>query len=513
LSEVYKTESDYQNLKRFDKMAKKIVIIGGGVAGLSAGIYAKLNGFDAEIIEMHSVTGGQCTAWDRKGYRFDYCLHWLVGTRKGPFNDIWKETNVLNDSVEIIDHEVHTKVISEDGREFIIYTDLNKWEEYLYKLAPEDTVSIKKMCDDMRKSAFLQPYSDPPGLRKFSQTITSMFSMMPIMNLFLKYGRKSCDEYFNKLGFTNRFLKETLNSIYGSRDFSALAFIMMFAWFNQKNAGYLIGGSLPLAARMTKRFLDLGGKLRSRTTVTKILVENNIAKGVSLSDGTEIKSDYVISAADGHSTIFKMLEGRYINKKISNAYNNWELFTPIVQVSFGINRKIGSNTPSEMWMTKDQTIGKTKTKNGYSLMNYSYDRTMAPEGKSVIVMRFDSPWELWKDIDKDEYKNEKEKIEEDAKAILEKRYPGISDSIEVCDVATPVTDVKYTGVWKGAYEGFMPTSKNLMDNLNPVIPGLKKFYMAGQWLFPGGGLPPAGQSGKWAIQYICKDEGMDFKTK
>jgi phytoene dehydrogenase-like protein len=415
--------------------------------------------------------------------------------------------------VEIIDHDIHTKIFAEDGREFIIYTDLSKWEEYLHKLAPEDTSSIRKMCDDMRKSAFLQPYSDPPRLRKFSQTVTSMFTMMPIMGLFIKYGRKSCDEYFRKLGFKNQFLKDSLNNIYGSRDFSALAFIMMFAWFNQKNAGYLIGGSLPLANRMTKRYLDLGGKLRSRSTVTKILVENNITKGVTLSDGTGIEADYVISAADGHSTIFEMLEGKYINKKISNAYKNWELFTPIVQVSFGINKKIESDSPSEMWMSGDQMIGRTKTKTGYSIMNYNFDPTMAPEGKSVIVVRFDSPWELWKDIDAVEYKKEKEKIEEDVKAILEKRYPGISDSIEVSDVATPVTDVKYTGVWKGAYEGFMPTSKNLMDNLNPFIPGLKKFYMAGQWLFPGGGLPPAGQSGKWAIQYICKDEDMDFKTK
>jgi len=143
-------------------------------------------------------------------------------------------------------------------------------------------------------------------------------------------------------------------------------------------------------------------------------------------------------------------------------------------------------------------------------MNYSFDPTMAPDGKSVIVIRYESPWELWKDMSPDEYKNEKSQIEQDAKAILEKRYPGISSSLEVCDVATPLTDVNYTGVWKGAYEGFMPSSKNLMANLDPVLPGLKKFYMAGQWLFPGGGLPPAGQSGKWAIQYICRDEGMFF---
>jgi phytoene dehydrogenase-like protein len=138
---------------------------------------------------------------------------------------------------------------------------------------------------------------------------------------------------------------------------------------------------------------------------------------------------------------------------------------------------------------------------------------MAPEGKSVIVMRYESPWELWKDMAAPEYKKEKEQIEKDAKAILEKRYPGISACIEVCDVATPLTDVNYTGVWKGSYEGFMPSGKNMMDNISPVLPGLKQFYMAGQWLFPGGGLPPAGQSGKWAIQYICKDEGIRFKTK
>lgn len=494
-------------------MAKKIVIIGGGVAGLSAGIYAKLNGFDAEIIEMHSITGGQCTAWDRKGFRFDYCLHWLVGTRKGPFNDIWKETNVLNDDVKIIDHEVHTKVFAEDGREFIIYTDLGRWEEYLCRLAPEDKKSIRKMCGEMRKSSFLQPFSDPPGLRKFGHAISSMFSMMPVMTLFMKYGRKSCDEYFMELGFKNEFLKACLNSIYGSRDFSALAFIMMFAWFNQKNAGYLIGGSLPLAKRMTSRFQELGGKLTTRSSVAKIIVENNMAKGVILSDGTEIQADYVISAADGHSTIFNMLEGKYVSKKISDAYKNWKLFTPIVQVSFGISKKIDSEGPSEMWMIKDQAIGRTRTSSGYSLMNYGFDHTMAPEGKSVIVMRFDSPWELWTDINTTEYKKEKEQIEKDARTILEKRYPGISSNIEVCDVATPVTDVNYTGVWKGSYEGFMPSSKNLMHNLDSTLPGLKKFYMAGQWLSPGGGLPPAGQTGKWAIQFICKEERIDFKVK
>ena len=91
-----------------------------------------------------------------------------------------------------------------------------------------------------------------------------------------------------------------------------------------------------------------------------------------------------------------MLEGKYLNKKISNAYENWDLFTPIVQVSFGINKKIESEIPVESWIIKDQVIGRTKTNLGYSISNYCFDHTMAPEGKSVIVIRFDFPWELWK---------------------------------------------------------------------------------------------------------------------
>jgi phytoene dehydrogenase-like protein len=145
-------------------------------------------------------------------------------------------------------------------------------------------------------------------------------------------------------------------------------------------------------------------------------------------------------------------------------------------------------------------------------MNYSYDPTMAPEGKTTIIMRFESPWTLWKGLEGDDYRAEKREIEKDAKAILEKIYPGVGDYIEVIDVATPKTNVRYTGVKEGAYEGFMPARENMMKMLKMQLPGLKNFYMAGQWLFPGGGLPPAAQSGKWAVQLICKKRKMIFQS-
>ncbi len=491
-------------------MKKKIVIIGGGVAGLSAGIYSALNGFDTEILEMHSVAGGQCTAWDRSHYRFDYCLHWLVGTSKGPFHDIWKETNVLNDHTEIIDHEIHSQIIDGQGNQFTIYADINRWEKYLLDIAPEDERPIRKMCRDMRKSVHLEPFALPPELRNPLDYIRLLPKMLPLMFVVQKFGRLTCTEYFDKLNFKSDRIRSALYSMYGGRNFSALAFIFMLGWFNQKNAGYIKGGSYPLAQRMVEKYTSLGGRLTYKNRVEKIMVNNNTACGVVLSDGTVCPADYVISAADGYSTLYKMLDGKYISKEIDHAYKNWELFTPLVQVSFGVNKMLAAESPIILNFSKDMKIGMTPLEFGYSLMNYSYDSTLAPVGKTAIVIRYESPWKLWEDLDGEEYRLEKEQIKKDATACLEQIYPGISPFIEVTDVATPKTDVRYTGVKDGAYEGFMPTRENMMKGLKMQLPKLKNFYMAGQWLFPGGGLPPSAQSGKWVVQVICKKENQRF---
>jgi phytoene dehydrogenase-like protein len=494
-------------------MKKKVIVIGGGVAGLSAGIYSALNGFDTEILELHSTAGGQCTAWDRKKYRFDYCLHWLVGTSKGAFHEIWKETNVINSETQIVNHEIHSRILDDQGNEFTIYANIDRWEKYLLEMAPEDKIPITRMCKDMRKSALLEPFSLPPELRNPLDYIRILPAMLPVMNVVRKFGRLTCKEYFDSLNFKSDKIKSVFYSMYGNRNFSALAFIFMLGWFHQKNAGYIIGGSYPLAQRMVERFEQCGGRISYKRRVEKIIVENDVAQGVILTDGTRIEADYVISAADGYSTIYKMLDAKYVSKEIDFAYKNWELFTPIVQVSFGINQAIKAAEPIRINITKGLNIGRTALEYGYNIMNYSHDPTMAPEGKTTLVLRYESPWDVWKHLEGEEYKSEKIEIERDATSLLEKEYPGITPFIEVVDVATPKTDVKYTGVKDGAYEGFLPSKENMMKSLKMKLPKLQNFYMAGQWLFPGGGLPPSAQTGKWAVQLICKKEKRPFVSK
>ena len=63
-------------------MEKSIVIIGGGLTGLAAGSYGRMNGYKTTIFEMHNIAGGVATAWKRKGYTIDGAMNWLMGSRQ-----------------------------------------------------------------------------------------------------------------------------------------------------------------------------------------------------------------------------------------------------------------------------------------------------------------------------------------------------------------------------------------------------------------------------------------------
>ena len=80
------------------------------------------------------------------------------------------------------------------------------------------------------------------------------------------------------------------------------------------------------------------------------------------------------------------------------------------------------------------------------------------------------------------------------------------------DIATPMTWVRYTANWRGSYQGWMATIETFMMQMRKTLPGLENFYMAGQWVNPGGGIPTAVISGRNTIQIICKKDKKKFIT-
>jgi phytoene dehydrogenase-like protein len=110
------------------------------------------------------------------------------------------------------------------------------------------------------------------------------------------------------------------------------------------------------------------------------------------------------------------------------------------------------------------------------------------------------------------YEREKERIANDVIRILVERLPAIKGKVEVVDVATPATVIRYTGNWKGSMEGWLMTPATGIKSLQLSLPQVKNFYMVGQWLNPGGGLPSGLLTARNAARCICRDNRVRFKT-
>lgn len=77
-------------------MNKSIIIIGAGMGGLSAGCYGQMNGYNTRIFEMHTLPGGQCASWKRKGDTLDACIHHLFGcSPSSKIYQLWHELGAM----------------------------------------------------------------------------------------------------------------------------------------------------------------------------------------------------------------------------------------------------------------------------------------------------------------------------------------------------------------------------------------------------------------------------------
>jgi len=500
------------------KMAEKsIIIIGAGIAGLSAGCYGQMNGYNTHIFEMGTKPGGVCTSWKRKGYTIDGCMHWLVGSgRASNFYRIWEELGIMQNHI-FINHEEYWSIEGSNGKSLVLYADLRRLESHMKELAPEDSDFIEDFVKGLRKLiGFDMPVDKAPELTNIFDKVKMLFKILPYLGLMRKWGKMTVSQFAER--FKNQFMREVFLAPLGDlKDFPIFALMMPLAWLNQKTAGYPLGGSLKFSKTIEKRYVDLGGKVSYKSPVAKILVKNDKAVGIKLAVGTEHRADIVISAADGRTTIFDMLEGKYINDKIRGYYDNFSLFPPLLHVAYGVARTFDDLPQSvsgfNILLDEPITIAGKEIKR-LPLHIYNFDPSLAPKGKTVIKFMINTEWEYWDELYKDPecYKTEKERLADELLTILDKRYPGLAEQVEMTDVATPMTWVRYTGNWKGSYEGWMEMSLGSGERMDKTLPGLDGFYMVGQWVEPGGGLPPAAMSGRNVTQIICKKDKRPFVT-
>ncbi len=496
---------------------KSIIIIGAGIAGLSAGCYGRMNGFHTRIFEMHKKPGGLCTSWRREGYTINGCIHWLVGSSPtSSFFRLWEELGALRGK-SVINHEEYGRIEGADGGKFIVYTDIDRLERHMKGIAPEDIGVIDEFTKAVRRCTGVDPpWEKAPEASGLLDALKMIVTSFPLLLMLWKWNRISLREF--GMRFKNPLLREAF-PLFFMPEFPVSFMILTFAWMHNKAAGYPVGGSLEFSRAIEKRYLSLGGEVNYKARVQKILTENGRAAGVRLEDGSEYRADYVISAADGHATVFDMLDGRYVDDTIRGYYDKLIPFPPLVYVSLGVNRTFDDIPYSAggiaLQLKEPITIGGVK-QDWLGVHIYNFDPTLAPPGKTVVTVMFPTDYDTWNDLhaDPERYNDEKKKIADTVVALLDKRFPGLAPQVEMRDVATPTTFVRYTGNWKGSFEGWMvtPGTWSFGKVMRKDLPGLKNFYLAGQWVEPGGGLPAVALSGRNVIQIICKQEKKEFVT-
>jgi phytoene dehydrogenase-like protein len=498
-------------------MEQSIIIIGAGIAGLSAACYGQMNGCHTQIFEMDNARpGGLCTTWKRKGYKIDGCFEFLVGAGPGiNFYRFWEELGAVQGRPMVYQDE-WTRVEGEGGKVLIFYTDMARLEQHMKELAPEDKDVIDELIEAAR--AFVRfkdiPPEKAPEVMGPVDGLKMMFTMLPLMRLMKKWSKISIQDFAKR--FKNPFLRQAfpLNGLPPTRPMHHL--LSELALIQQKRIGYPLGGSLEFARAIEQRYLDLRGEIHYKSRVVKILVENDRAAGVRLADGTEHRSDIVISAADGRTTIFDMLDGKYVSERIQDYYDNLPVVSPLIYIGLGVARSF--DEPSSVFgvsypLDEPVSIAGRELKR-LSVHIYSFDPSLAPAGKTVLRVKLDSDYDYWKQLreDPERYKAEKEHIADNVIALLDRRYPGLVAQVEMRDVATPMTFERYTGNWQGSYMGWRATTQTFNMRMSKTLPGLKDFYMAGQWVEPGGGTPVAVMSGRNVTQIICKQDKRKFVT-
>lgn len=504
----------------------KVNIIGGGVSGMTAGIYLQMNGFETHIFEKHSIPGGLCTSWIKGEYIFDSCAHWVLGSDTGSsFYQIWNEILDMK-NIRFHNHEVRVEVglkenVNKYGENtFYLYTNLDRLEAYMIDLAPEDTRAIKAFMKPIR---VMQKFDLPPILDDvpFIPSLIRGIKMMRYLEFlywFLKIRNYTNLTYAKK--FKNPFLRESFELLYDGDEVNMMVLTMPLSIFAKKSAGYPIGGSMAFAKRIEQSYLKLGGTMHYNTPVIKVITEEGVATGLLVRNKISHYSDLTISAADWKFTVFDALDGKFVNQKGIDlkSHQGLKIFYSVMQFSFGIAKDFSDYPHFFRFPLDEPLVSPDGTSyHRFEIHIYNYDPTLAPPGKtSVTVSFYTTNRDFWIDArknDRPKYRAAKTEFTNKIIEILDQRLD-IKDKIEVIDVATPATFLRYTGNWKGSTQGWLP-GKNIVAP-SPVgfkLPGLKNFYYSSHWNQPGGGLPIAIKTGRDVAKLICKENNIKFRVK
>ncbi len=481
------------------------IIIGSGLGGLSCAAAFARQGYKPLVIEQHDKAGGFATAFARPGgFRFDVSLHSTSAGERNGVNNLIQGFPEISE-IEFLPHPSLFRVIYQEHDIRVAQKNVPAFIKSVTDLFPDEKDGIAGLFEDMRGLAQdIQKLSAARGNVDMSRFPQDFPTLARVFN-------KTWGEMVGAR-IKNPKLQTILSSQWGyyglpPSKLSCFYYALPFMGYLTYGGYYPKGRSQDISNAFVRYIESHGGSVLLRTKVNKILLKGDAAVGVATADGKEYTSRAVVSNANPFDTFRTMLPGQKLTAEYEERWKQYSVSLSCFQVFLGLKedlvKKVGV-ADSEIFMESsyDPDAGyagalRADVEHGGAAVSLydNIDPGYSPAGKNtvnILTLQGYEPWEKFeKDYfagNKEAYRKEKERMADIMiQKVEDQLLPGLRKAIEVKEIGTPLTNVRYTGHYRGAIYGWDQTVNNSGNTRVGHATPVKNLYLAGAWSRPGHG--------------------------
>ena len=468
------------------------IVIGAGIGGLVCACYLAREGRKVLLLEQHSIPGGYCTSFTRGDYRFDAAVHSLRG-------------------------------VKDDNQVGILLNDLNiKDKLELDRINPSDQIIFGNKTINISNKVEQTIEGFKTQFPNIVKEIEDFFNFMIFKNNFVKLYRLAYGKSFKNLldnFFSDEEIKGIFNVLLGNLGLngatvSAITALVFFRELFTDAGYYPRNGIQSFPDVLTQRFIELGGDIQFSQEITGILLKKSRIQGVMTQRGDYFEAPIVVSNIDATETFTKIIPNDRIKKYYLNKIEKLQLSPSAFIVYLGI-KKVNKFSPTccTLWHFPEKNSvncydeafkGRMSLFGKYFICGFASYECKEPNVYSNVSLSLTSivPWrnnDFW----------EKNRIELSDRIVNEfcKTFEVRNEDIEVKEIATPVTFVKYTKNRGGAAYGWASNVCQINRNVMPQETKVEGLYLCGHWATRGwgqGGISMVANSGRTTAELITK---------
>lgn len=498
------------------------IIIGAGLGGLSCAAAFARQGFKVLLLEQHRIPGGYATAFKRKGFTFDVSLHsTTVGIRNGVANLMQGFPEIQN--VEFVPHKILYRAIYPDHDIRVPHRDLPGYIKILKDNFPQEAAGIDAIFADMKGLVNDLNKFQKAGGKVDMNTFPSEFPF-----LFQNFNRTWGAMLAARI--TDPKLRAVISGLWGyfglpPSKLSVYYYAMPLLGYLERGGYYPKGTSQAMSDAFADLIKNKGGTIKLKTRVDKILTRDHAAFGVRTADGKKYHGRAIVSNANAPDTFTKMVDEKEFLKDYMARMDGFSMSFSSFQVWMGLKkdlvRQVGLKESEIFYYTGYDVEAEYRGALTADLSNTGFGLTVydnlykgySPPGKNTLNVISTQGYDHWEKYEKDyfagnksAYRREKQRI---ADILIDKveqtLLPGLRKAIEVVEIGTPLTNLRYTSNPRGAIYGWDQTVDNSGNRRVPAKTPIKNLYLSGAWTFPGHGYGACIPSGLICFSQVMKD--------